>query len=281
MGPSKTFFSKDLLSGQSGVVTGAGTGIGKVIALELARHGADVALVARNQERLEAVAQEIRSMGRRALVVPTDISDSKQVKTMVQAVVQTFGRIDILVNNAAANFIRPTETISSVRWEKIIGIVLNGTFYCTNETGRVMLQQKNGRIINIVASYAWTGAPGFAPSASAKAGTVALTRTLGAEWASKGVLVNAIAPGAINTPQTEERLWPTEEIQRKLLKTIPLGRFGTEYDVSNLVLYLASPMGNYIAGEVIVADGAWHLGKGALEITGDAIPKKLEKQILK
>ncbi|MBI2069138.1 MAG: SDR family oxidoreductase [Elusimicrobia bacterium] len=275
---SKSYFVKDLLKDQVALITGAGTGIGKIIGLELARHGAHIILVSRNAERLEAAAQEIRALGPKALVIPTDISDIKQVKTMSAKAVEEFGHVDCLINNAAANFVRPTEAITSVRWEKVVDIVLNGTFFCTNEIGRKMLQRGSGKIINMVATYAWTGGPGFAPSVSAKAGVVALTQTLGAEWAGRGVLVNAIAPGAINTPQTEEKLWPLPEIQQKLLKSIPLGRFGTEHDVANLILYLASPMGNYIAGEIIVVDGGWWLGKGAMEMMGGAIPERIEKQ---
>ncbi|MBI4062783.1 MAG: SDR family oxidoreductase [Elusimicrobia bacterium] len=270
-------FSKDLLKDKVAVVTGGGTGIGRVIALEMARHGAHVALAARRREPLEEVAAEIRGLGRRALVVTADIADYSQVKALAQSVVREFGVVDILVNNAAANFIRPTETLTWVRWRKVIDIVLNGTFYCTNEFGSIMLDKGWGRVINIVAAYAWTGAPGLAPSASAKAGVVALTQTLGAEWAGRGVLVNAIAPGAINTPQTEQRLWPTPQIKSKLLKSIPAGRFGSEMDVANLALYLSSDMAGYIAGEVIVCDGGWWLGKGALDLMDGPITRHPEK----
>lgn len=263
-----SLFASDLLQDKIAVVTGSGTGIGRVTALELARHGAHVVLAARQLDRLEEVAGEVRQMGRQALAVSCDISEPDQVKKMVSSAVEKFSRIDILVNNAAANFIRPTSTITSVRWKKVIDIVLSGTFYCTSEAGKVMLRQKQGRIISIVAAYAWTGAPGFAPSASAKAGIVALTRTLGAEWSSQGVLVNAIAPGPIDTPQTRERLWPSPEMAQAVLKTIPSGRFGTEKDVSNLILFLSSSLGENIAGEVIVSDGGQWLGKGALEFVG-------------
>ena len=265
-------FSKDILAGQAAIVTGAGTGIGRVIALELAAHGADVALAARQADRLEAVAAEIRALGRRALVCPTDVAEPKQVEATVAAAQERFGRVDLLVNNAAANFIRPSETLSAVRWKKVIDIVLNGTFYGALAAGRRMLEQGSGCIVNLVATYAWTGAPGLAPSCSAKAGVVALTKTLGAEWAGRGVRVNAVAPGFIDTPQSRERLWPTDDMSRKIAARIPMGRFGTETDASNLVLYLASPAGRYVTGAVLVADGGHSLGRGASEFLDAVVP---------
>ncbi len=256
-------FSKDLLKDKVAVVTGGATGIGNKVARDIAAHGGRVVLAARQADRLEAAARELSALGARALAAPTDVTDPAQVAALFDLVDREFGRVDILVNNAAANFIRPSETLTPVRWRKVIDIVLNGSFYCALEAGRRMLKQKSGRIVSLVAAYAWTGAPGLAPSASAKAGVVALTRTLGAEWAPRGVNVNAVCPGIVDTPQSRERLWPEEWMRAEILAGIPAGRFCTEAEVSQAVLYLCSPMGAYVNGEVFVIDGGESLGKGA------------------
>ena len=259
-------FSKDLVKDKVAVVTGAGTGIGRVIAEELCAHGAHVVLAARQLDRLEALAAELRARGSKALAVGVDVSEYDSVKALFKRVDAEFGRVDIMVNNAAANFIRPSEALTSVRWRKVIDIVLNGSFHCALEAGKRMLEQKSGSIISLVAAYAWTGGPGLAPSASAKAGVVALTRSLGVEWADRGVRVNAICPGFIDTPQSRERLWPEEWMREMLLDKIPGRKFGAEKDVSNLVLFLASPLAGYINGEVIVADAGECLGRGGLDL---------------
>jgi hypothetical protein len=254
-------FVKDLLKGRVAVVTGGGTGIGLVVATELAAHGADVVLAARDGERLDAAAKSVAAAtGRRALGVPTDVSEPDSVKELFKKIDGEFGKVDILVNGAAANFVRPTETLTSVRWRKVIDIVLNGTFQCSVEAGRRMLARGEGAIVNLIASYAWTGAPGFAPSASAKAGVLALTRTLGVEWAPRGVRVNAVCPGLIDTPQSRERLWPEDWMRAELLEGVPARRFGTEADVASAVLYLAAPQTGYVSGEVLVVDGGSSVG---------------------
>lgn len=264
--PEKSLFSPDLLAGKVAVVTGGGTGIGLDVARALSRHGAHVVLAARQLDRLEAAAAELRAGGRRALAAAADVSDDAQVRALFERVDAEFGGVDILINGAAANFIRPSEALTPVRWRKVLDIVLNGTFYCTLEAGRRMLAKRSGSVVSLVASYAWRGGPGLAPSASAKAGVVALTRTLGVEWAARGVRVNAVCPGFIDTPQSRERLWPEDWIRDLLLSEVPSGRFGTERDVSNAVLFLASPLSSYVNGEVLVVDGGESLGKGALRV---------------
>jgi NAD(P)-dependent dehydrogenase (short-subunit alcohol dehydrogenase family) len=254
-------FNKELLTGRVAVVTGGGTGIGLVVARELAAHGADVVLASRDGERLSVAAAALAAETRRRVIaVPTDVSESDSVKKLFQTVDAEFGRVDILINGAAANFVRPSETLTSVRWRKVIDIVLNGTFHCSTEAGRRMLARGEGSIVNLIASYAWTGAPGFAPSASAKAGVLALTRTLGVEWAPRGVRVNAVCPGLIDTPQSRERLWPDEWMRETLLEGVPSKKFGSELDVASAVLYLCAPETGYINGEVLTVDGGSSVG---------------------
>lgn len=254
-------FSKDLLKGKVAVVTGGGTGIGVVVARELAAHGADVVLASRDGARLDEAAKSIAAAtGRRALGVSTDVSEIDSVKALFEKVDAEFGKVDILINGAAANFVRPTEVLTSVRWRKVIDIVLNGTFHCSLEAGKRMLKRGEGSIVSLIASYAWTGAPGFAPSASAKAGVLALTRTLGVEWAPRGVRVNAVCPGLIDTPQSRERLWPEPWMRETLLEGVPSRKFGTEGDVASAVLYLVAPETGYVSGEVLTVDGGSSVG---------------------
>jgi NAD(P)-dependent dehydrogenase (short-subunit alcohol dehydrogenase family) len=259
-------FQKDLFKGKVVVITGGGTGIGRTVARSFHALGANLVLAARQLDRLEAEAKDLSAKGPKSIAAAVDVSDMDQVQALFERVDQEFGRVDVMVNNAAANFIRPSEALTSVRWRKVIDIVLNGTFHCTLEAGRRMLKQKSGSIINMVAAYAWTGAPGLAPSSSAKAGVVAMTKSLGVEWAARGVRVNAICPGFIDTDQSRERLWPEEWIRDALLKSVPARRFGTEQEVADATLFLASPAASYCNGEVFVLDGGESLGKGALEI---------------
>ncbi|MEK7388125.1 MAG: SDR family oxidoreductase [Elusimicrobiota bacterium] len=254
-------FTPSMLRGKVAVVTGGGSGLGRAVAEALARHGADVALAARDEGRLCAAAAAIaQTTGVRALALGTDVADSRAVAALFKRVEDELGPVSILINSAAANFVRPSEMLSAVRFRKIIDIVLQGTFNCSIEAGRRMLARGEGVIVNLLASYAWTGGPGFLPSAAAKAGVQALTRTLGVEWASRGVHVNAVCPGVIDTPQSRERLWPQEWMRELLLEASPTRRFGSEADVSNAVLFLCAPETKFIAGETLVVDAGASLG---------------------
>lgn len=254
-------YDKALLKGKIAVVTGGGTGIGKRVALAFAEHGADVALAARDGERLEAAAAEIRkATGRRAIGVSTDVSDAKAVSALFDAVEAQLGPVSILVNGAAANFVRPSEMLTSVRFRKVVDIVLHGSFNCAIEAGRRMLPRGEGAIVSLLATYAWTGAPGFLPSAAAKAGVQAMTKTLGVEWIGRGVRVNAVCPGLIDTEQSRERLWPEPWMREALLEGVPNRKFGTEDDVANAVLFLCAPQTTYAAGETLVIDAGTAVG---------------------
>ena len=254
-------YAKDLLKGKVAVVTGGGTGIGKAVATALAAHGADVALASRDGERLAAAAAEIaKATGRKAIGVSTDVSDPKAVSALFDRVEADLGPVTILVNGAAANFVRPSEMLTSVRFRKVVDIVLHGSFNCAIEAGRRMLPRGEGAIVSLLASYAWTGAPGFLPSAAAKAGVEAMTKTLGVEWQSRGVRVNAVCPGLIDTPQSRERLWPEEWMRELLLDSVPGRKFGTEEDVALAVLFLCAPQTKYVAGETLVVDAGTSVG---------------------
>ena len=261
----------DSFAGQTAVVTGAGTGIGRGFAHRLAELGATVALCARRVDRLEVVAEEIRTAGGKALVCPLDIRDADAVEAVMQKVVDETGRIDIMINNAAGNFICRAEEISPRGWDAVVNIVLNGSAYCTLAAGKRMVAQGSGKILNITASYAWVGGPGTVHSASAKAGLIAMAKTLAVEWGGRNVQVNCLCPGFVDTEQSNEVLWPTKEGQRHILNRVPAGRFGTIEETVEAGLYLCSDAANYVNGEVMTIDGGEWLNKGAL-----ALPKAKE-----
>jgi NAD(P)-dependent dehydrogenase (short-subunit alcohol dehydrogenase family) len=241
--PDKTF------EGRTGIITGGGTGIGFGIARELARLGARVILASRKEENLRKAAHEI---GERAEYHVVDVRDAAAVEAMVAKI----GTIDFLVNNAAGNFIVPTEQLSANGWNSVIGIVLNGTFYCSSAVGKRMIESKRGGVIlNIIANYAWTGSPGVVHSASAKAGVLAMTRTLAVEWARHKIRVNAIAPGPVHTEGASKQLFPDPAIEEGIRRTIPLGRFANLDEITNAAAYLLSDYAAYVTGEAFVIDG--------------------------
>ena len=241
--PEKTF------EGRVGVITGGATGIGFAIARELVRLGASVVLASRKEDNLRKATGEL---GERASYRVLDVRDAEAVQTMVEKI----ERIDFLVNNAAGNFIVPSDQLSVNGWNSVIGIVLNGTFYCSSAVGKKMIEAKNGGVmLNVIANYAWTGAPGVVHSASAKAGVLAMTRTLAVEWARHKIRINAIAPGPVHTAGASERLFPDPAIEEGIRRTIPLRRFATLEEIANAACYLLSDYASFVTGEAFVIDG--------------------------
>ena len=251
--PSETF------AGKVGIVTGGGTGIGFSMAAEIARLGGSVILASRSREHLEPAVEKIRSASGRADAadfVEVDVREPDAVDAMADKISSERGRIDFLINNAAGNFIVPAEQLSPNGWNAVIGIVLNGTFYCSSAVGKRMIASgKGGSILNVVANYAWTGAAGVVHSASAKAGVIAMTQTLAVEWARHKIRVNAIAPGPVHTEGASSKLFPDARVQEGIRRTIPLRRFASPEEVAQAASYLLSDFASYVTGEVFVIDG--------------------------
>ncbi len=253
------------LKGQVAVITGGGTGLGLAMAREFSRLGARLVLASRKPEHLEPAVEEIRGRGGEALAVPTDVRDPQQVDRLVEETLRAYGRLDTMVNNAAGNFVCRAEDLSPNGWRAVVEIVLHGSFFCSRAAGRHMIAHGGGNILSILATYAWTGGPGTVHSASAKAGVLAMTRTLAVEWARHGIRVNAIAPGTIPTPGASGQLWADPAVEARLKARIPLGRFGTQEELAHAAAYLVSPYADYITGEVLTMDGGAWLGRGFLE----------------
>jgi NAD(P)-dependent dehydrogenase (short-subunit alcohol dehydrogenase family) len=252
---------EEALRGRVALVTGGGTGLGRAMALELGRLGASVAVVGRRREPLEGTVASLAGEG---FAVQADVRDPGAVAAAFDAAEEALGPVTTLVNNAAGNFLVHAEELSPNGWRAVVGIVLDGTFHCSRELGRRVAERggDNAQIVNVVATYAWTGGPGTVHSAAAKAGVVNLTRTLAVEWARHGIRVNAIAPGPVETEETRSRLWPTGEMREHLLRRIPLGRFGTEEEVAHVCAFLVSDYAAYITGDVLTVDGGAWLERG-------------------
>jgi NAD(P)-dependent dehydrogenase (short-subunit alcohol dehydrogenase family) len=210
----------------------------------------------RRPERLAETVGLIEERGGRGLAQPADVRDPEQVEALVETTVSELGRVDVLVNNAAGNFVVRAEDLSPNGWRAVVGIVLDGSFLCSRAAGRRMIEQGDGgAILSVIASYAWTGGPGTIHSAAAKAGVVALTRTLAVEWARHGVRVNCICPGPTDTEGAGAALWPTEEDRARVAATVPLGRLATPEEVASWGAALCSPHAAYITGETLTIDG--------------------------
>jgi len=255
-------FADDILRDKVVLVTGGGTGIGRGIALGMASYGAHLVLASRNLDNLRVVATEVEAQGVRAFPVRTDIRQSDQVDALLQMALDTFGHIDVLVNNAAGSFLSAARKLTPKGWNTVIDTTLNGTFSCCRTVGLQMIEQGGGKIINITATLHFKGSPGLIAPTAAKAGVEALTKTLALEWAKFNILVNAIAPGPIYTPGSMSHLWSNKAFHDMVKRGVPLGRFGTAEDIANMAIYLASPAGDYITGATMVVDGGEWLKKG-------------------
>jgi NAD(P)-dependent dehydrogenase (short-subunit alcohol dehydrogenase family) len=256
-------FIPSLLAGRVAVVTGGGTGIGLAIATRLGQLGAHVAIGSRDSMHLEQGTADLRHAGLDPLAVQVDVRNPEQVDEMVQRTVKHFGRIDILINNAAGNFVCKAEELSPNGWNSVINIVLNGSFYCSRAVGRHMIARgKGGSIVSILANYVWTGSPGTIHSAAAKAGVMSMTQTLAAEWAKYGIRVNAVAPGPVESPGAARQLWNTPEAVARITQMVPLNRWGRPSEVADAVAFLVAPDASYITGEILTIDGGAWLGRG-------------------
>src|SRR4051812_14321064 len=256
-------FAPELLKGQVAVVTGGGTGIGLAIARRLGTLGARIVIASRQSENLEHGWHSLRESGIDALAIQLDVRKPEQVDEMVERTVKHFGSLDILVNNAAGNFVCRAEELSPNGWNAVIGIVLNGTFYCSRAVGQYMIARKRGgSIVSILANYVWTGSAGTVHSAAAKAGVMSMTQTLAVEWASHGIRVNAIAPGPIESAGAAKQLWDSDEAVERITKMVPLRRWGKPEEVADTLAFLVSSHAGFITGEILTIDGGAWLGRG-------------------
>jgi NAD(P)-dependent dehydrogenase (short-subunit alcohol dehydrogenase family) len=249
-------FSGRIFSGRTVVITGGGTGLGRAFALRFSELGARVVLASRSMDHLAPTRDAICASGGHAIAVPTDVRAPEQVDTLMKTAADTFGSIDILVNNAAGNFLCRAEKLSCNGWRSVIDIVLNGSFFCARAAFPYMERQKYGRILNILATYAFSASPGTIHSASAKAGVLAMTRTLAVEWARYNIHSNAIAPGSFPTEGASSRLWvDNNNDEERIGRKVPVGRHGRHEELANLAAYLCSSYADYINGETVTIDG--------------------------
>ncbi len=258
-------FQKDLLKNKTIIITGGGSGLGKSMGKQFSELGANLVITSRRQGVLDQTAEEISSVtGGQVLPISTDVREPEQVKEMISKTVETFGSIDGCLNNAAGNFISPTENLSENAFKTVVDIVLQGTFNCTLAVGKEMMKGNGGVFLNIVTTYAWTGSGYVVPSASAKAGVLAMTRSLAVEWAKYGIRTNAIAPGPFPTEGAWKRLAPPGfGVEKKMKNRVPLKRFGEHEELANLASFLMSDGSAYINGEVVTIDGGeWLQGAG-------------------
>jgi len=247
-------FSADTLRDRIALVTGASQGIGRAIAVELAKVGAHVVACSRRLPELETVADSVRTEGRRALAIACDVGDAEQVDRAVDRTLEVFGRIDILVNNAGYRIRLPLEDLPRREWDAMVQTNLTGVFLFCQAVGRVMIRQGGGKIVNVTSVAGRSGSRGMAAYAAAKAGVTVLTQSLGAEWAKYGIIVNAVAPGPVETEGVLE-VWRTPEMIAQAARDVPLGRLGRPEEIAWAVIFAASDQASFMTGETVYVSG--------------------------
>jgi len=243
------------VEGKVAIVTGAGLGIGKAIALTLAKEGADVVVADVDLQSAEKVVDEVKSMGRKGLAVKVDVSKKEDVDQMVKKTLDAFKRIDILVNNAGTEKIAPSIELSEADWDRVIDVNLKGEFLCSQAVGREMIKQKRGKIINIASTAGYRAMPGMAAYSASKSGVQQLTKVLAIEWARYNINVNSVSPGFTMTPMVETIFRENPEFLKDRVKAIPIQRANEPEEIANAVLFLASEESDTIVGQDIVVDG--------------------------
>ncbi|MEO8499867.1 MAG: SDR family oxidoreductase [Vicinamibacteria bacterium] len=255
-------FRRDLLGSRTLLITGGGTGLGRSMALKCAGLGAKVAIVGRREEPLQATVNDIEKAGGKAAFARCDVRDSTSVRMAFDLIEASLGPINALVNNAAGNFLCASEDLSDNAFDAVVKIVLYGTFNCTRELGQRLIERKaEGHVLSIVTSYATTGSAFVLPSASAKAGVLAMMRSLAVEWATYGIRLNAVAPGPFRTEGAFSRLM-VGELEKQALRRVPSRRFGDHDELSNLIAYILSDASPYQTGDCVTIDGAEGLFSG-------------------
>jgi NAD(P)-dependent dehydrogenase (short-subunit alcohol dehydrogenase family) len=239
------------------VVTGSGRGLGRAIADALAETGHTLVIAEINPELAEQAAAGLREAGHRAMAVSCDVARKNSVEKLAAAVLEQYGRVDVLVNNAAVIAPAPALEMSEDEWDRVLDVGLKGVFLCSQALGRIMVAQKSGSVINIASVAAERGNPGRANYCAAKAGVVALTRVLAMEWAADGIRVNAVGPGYVNTELQQEALAQGINSLERLVAAIPAGRLAEPSEIARMVAFLASEAAGYITGQTFFVDGGW------------------------